>query len=315
MTSAVQGGVTSTYAVNALGQRVGKTSGGVTTLFAYDEAGHLIGEYSGTGALQQETVWFGDTPVATLRPNGSGGINIYYVHTDHLNTPRRITRPSDNVVIWQWNSDPFGNGFVDQDPDADAQMFVYNLRFPGQYYDAETGLSQNYFRDYDPQVGRYVESDPIGLKGGINTYTYVDDGSTRFVDSRGLVRQDPSSPYCQDLAAKIERIRKRIETRRYKELEEDKWTLPQRLGPGESLRDTVRGHQTLINIESQNLRRLEDKYDDDCTGQCKICTAGATAVAGAAALGAGYVAYRCLRLLPSLAPPLWFTLPANLAAP
>jgi RHS repeat-associated protein len=64
---------------------------------------------------------------------------------------------------------------------------AYNLRFPGQYYQAETGLNQNYFRDYDSAVGRYVESDPIGLKGGINTYGYVGGNPIGSVDSMGLV--------------------------------------------------------------------------------------------------------------------------------
>ena len=57
----------------------------------------------------------------------------------------------------------------------DRAVVTYNLRFPGQYYDAETGLNQNMQRDYDPQTGRYVESDPIGLQGGINTYAYTGD--------------------------------------------------------------------------------------------------------------------------------------------
>jgi RHS repeat-associated protein len=64
--------------------------------------------------------------------------------------------------------------------------FAYNLRFPGQYYQAETGLNQNYNRDYDPLVGRYVESDPIGLRGGINTYSYVGDNPLWYFDPFGL---------------------------------------------------------------------------------------------------------------------------------
>ena len=69
---------------------------------------------------------------------------------------------------WKINSDAFGNSELD----ANNQITM-NLRFPGQYYDAETGLSYNYFRDYDAKTGRYIESDPIGLAGGINTYGYV----------------------------------------------------------------------------------------------------------------------------------------------
>jgi len=60
------------------------------------------------------------------------------------------------------------------------------LRYPGQYFDAETGLNQNYFRDYDPAVGRYVESDPIGLHGGIDTYAYVGSNPLTYVDPWGL---------------------------------------------------------------------------------------------------------------------------------
>jgi RHS repeat-associated protein len=65
--------------------------------------------------------------------------------------------------------------------------FAYNLRFPGQYYDAETGLSQNWNRDYDPIVGRYVESDPAGLRAGVNTYTYVGSSPTEGIDPVGLI--------------------------------------------------------------------------------------------------------------------------------
>ncbi len=99
------------YAYNALGQRIRKARGtsGVTTLYDYDEAGHLVGEYNSTGALIQETVWLGDIPVATLRPNGSGDVIVYYVHTDHLNTPRHVTDTSDNNLRWRWDRTPFGD--------------------------------------------------------------------------------------------------------------------------------------------------------------------------------------------------------------
>jgi RHS repeat-associated protein len=187
MVSATKSGVTTTYALNALGQRVKKTVSGVSTYFVYDEVGHLTGEYDTTGALIEETIWFEDIPVAVLKPNGSGGVNLFYLHTDHLNTPRRITRPSDNIVVWRWDSDPFGTTVANEDPDGDSTLFAYNLRFPGQYLDQETGLHYNYFRDYDPQTGRYPQSDPIGLEGGLNTYAYANLNPVSFADPSGLV--------------------------------------------------------------------------------------------------------------------------------
>ncbi len=181
----VSGSATASYSHNALGQRVKKIAGGVTTYFVYDESGHLIGEYNGSGALVQETVWLEDIPVATLRPNG-GSVAIYYVHADHLNTPRKVSRPSDNALRWRWDSDPFGRGLPNQNPQS-LGTFKYNLRFPGQYFDTETGLSYNYFRDYDPVIGRYVQSDPLGLRGGINTYLYAEATPVSLADPSGLV--------------------------------------------------------------------------------------------------------------------------------
>ncbi|MBI3731222.1 MAG: hypothetical protein HY254_23200 [Burkholderiales bacterium] len=112
---------------------------------------------------------------------------MYDIHTDHLNTPRVIT-DNTGTEVWRWDSAPFGETLPNEQPQNNASKFVWNQRFPGQYYDEETGLHYNYFRDYDPQSGRYVQSDPIGLGGGINTYAYVKNEPTQVGDVLGLVK-------------------------------------------------------------------------------------------------------------------------------
>ncbi len=185
------GASTETSVYNALGQRIQVSGGDAdTVLYTYDEAGHLLGENDGTGTLIEETVWLGDIPVATLRPNGTT-VSILYIHSDPLNTPRQITRPSDNTAMWTWSSDPFGTDAANNNP-AGAGAFAYNLRFPGQIFDGQAGLHQNGHRDFDPAVGRYVESDPLGLKAGINTYAYVGSNPLLFTDPFGLDPWQPS---------------------------------------------------------------------------------------------------------------------------
>ncbi|MCU7917739.1 MAG: RHS domain-containing protein, partial [Candidatus Thiodiazotropha sp. (ex Epidulcina cf. delphinae)] len=97
---------------------------------------------------------------------------LHYLHADHLNTPRSATDDAGEVV-WRWESDAFGATAPQEDPDGDGVAVRVNLRFPGQYFDQETGSYQNYFRDYDPSTGRYLQSDPIGLDGGLNSYLYA----------------------------------------------------------------------------------------------------------------------------------------------
>jgi RHS repeat-associated protein len=178
-----------TYDVDGLRIQRVSTLGG-TTVFVHDEAGRLIGEYDGSGALIQETVWLQDIPVATLRPRVGGGIDVFYVHADHLNSPRVVTRSSDNAQRWRWQSEPFGSTAPNEDPSG-AGTFAYNLRFPGQVYDGAAGHYQNWHREYDAATGRYVESDPIGIDGGTNTYGFVLQSPTMLVDTDGLQARPP----------------------------------------------------------------------------------------------------------------------------
>jgi RHS repeat-associated protein len=187
MTSATSAGVTTSYTYNALGQRVEKSSSAGTTLFMYDEAGRLVGEYDGTGQLIEEIVWLGDVPMASVQPGQGGGVGVFYINTDQLGAPISLSRTNDNVVVWQRSNDPFGAGTVLNDPDGNGSTVSFNLRFPGQYYDQETGLNYNYSRDYDPAVGRYVESDPMGLAGGsYSTYAYANANPISQIDPLGL---------------------------------------------------------------------------------------------------------------------------------
>lgn len=85
-------------------------------------------------------------------------------HPDHLNTPRLVA-DATGTTVWRWDqAEPFGVNVPDENPST-LGAFEFPLRFPGQYADKETNLSYNYFRDYDPETGRYVQSDPIGLEG------------------------------------------------------------------------------------------------------------------------------------------------------
>ena len=113
---------------------------------------------------------------------------LYFIHADHLNAPRLVA-DSMQKTVWRWDQqEPFGNNPADEDPDGDGIAFSLPQRFPGQYYDAETLLHYNYFRDYDATIGRYVESDPIGLKGGLNPFVYVTASPIRISDPSGLAK-------------------------------------------------------------------------------------------------------------------------------
>ncbi|MEP7154377.1 MAG: Ig-like domain-containing protein [Betaproteobacteria bacterium] len=161
--------------------------GRVTTLpFNLNWANVAKGSYSITATATDNNGATATSPPIAITVNPKIR-QIYYIHTDHLNTPRVISRASDNAKVWEWkNDDPFGNNLPNEDPSNTGTKFTYNLRFAGQYYDVDTGMFYNYFRDYDPVTGRYIESDPIGLKGGISTYGYVGGNPLILIDPKGL---------------------------------------------------------------------------------------------------------------------------------
>jgi RHS repeat-associated protein len=120
-------------------------------------------------------------------------LSLYYLETDQLGTPR-MASDAANHTVWRWDrTDPFGDNAANDDADGDGHHTPVNLRFPGQYFDAETGLHYNTFRDYDPTTGRYVEADPVGLEGGLNVYTYVGGNPISRIDPLGLFFQFSNS--------------------------------------------------------------------------------------------------------------------------
>lgn len=112
------------------------------------------------------------------------------IHPEHLNTPRQVYNDQQQLR-WKWEQqEPFGNNPADENPSG-LGAFDLPLRLPGQVNDKETGLHYNYSRDYDPRLGRHAESDPIGLRGGLNTYAYVQGNPLSKIDPFGLVDLGP----------------------------------------------------------------------------------------------------------------------------
>ena len=182
-----------TYAYNSLGQRTHKLAitgkGPKHTVFHYNNEGQLLGEtdWSTKEGVQSHRfyLWWQRMPVAMIESRGDESPVINYLHSDHLNTPRLATN-QNRQVVWQWQSDAFGIGLPNSDPDGDSVPTTLNLRFAGQYFDAESGLHYNYHRYYDPETGRYTQSDPIGLMGGANTFAYAMANPVANTDPWGL---------------------------------------------------------------------------------------------------------------------------------
>jgi RHS repeat-associated protein len=180
------GGTTvGTYTYSANNQRTKKVAGGTTTHYVYGLGGKLSGEYDNAGVLIREYVYLNGEPLAQIDKTG-GTETVAYLHTDHLATPRYGTNAA-GTTVWTWDSGAFGK-------EAPTGSATVNLRFPGQYFDAETTLFYNWNRYYNPAIGRYISSDPIGLAGGFATYNYVSVSPVMFSDPRGLLSDTPFCP-------------------------------------------------------------------------------------------------------------------------
>ncbi len=192
---------------NGAGQRVKKTTPVETRIFHYDLYGHLIAETDEQGQTLAEYVYLGDEPLAMIREgeNDSPTCFIsqavraaplqaqadteeaaYYFHNDHLGTPQMLT-DGQGLIVWGADYRPFG------EVNIVVEGIESNLRFPGQYFDTETGLHYNYFRDYHPGIGRYVEPDLLALNDEDNLYAYARNNSINWIDPTGGVAIAPAA--------------------------------------------------------------------------------------------------------------------------
>ncbi|SMN12510.1 Rhs-family protein [uncultured Candidatus Thioglobus sp.] len=150
-----------------------------TTLYHYDLMGLLITEADAQGELIKDYLWQGMMPIAQIN-NSQDTEQILYLYSDHLMTNRLATNATQHIV-WRWEGEAFGNT-----PAQELIGISVNLRFPGQYFDEETNLHYNHFRYYDPTLGRYITSDPIGFVSGFNSYVYADANPIIYYDENGL---------------------------------------------------------------------------------------------------------------------------------
>jgi len=166
-------GETASYTYNALGLRTSKTINGKTTYYIYNPNSMLAAETNKQGKILRQYVWLGIRPLALIEEG-----RIYYIHTDHLGAPR-VATDGNGQVVWQWQPTPFGMG-------KPSGSIALNLRFPGQYYDSETGLNYNWHRYYSSSTGRYLRTEPTGLAFGMNPFRYALASPITHFDANGL---------------------------------------------------------------------------------------------------------------------------------
>lgn len=174
----VGGSTDATYTYDAFEHRVRRSvTGGSLSHFVFSSAGQLLGEYDGaSGTVITEYIWLEGRLVATV--DGAGVIS--YVQTGHLGQPLLVMDGSAGV-LWRGETSPFGAYVYTSGASGDP-----NLRFPGQWLEAGSGLYHNWHRDYDPTLGRYIEADPLGIAAGQSVFSYVGQDPLNLIDPEGL---------------------------------------------------------------------------------------------------------------------------------
>ncbi|WP_444894491.1 RHS repeat domain-containing protein [Microbulbifer sp. TRSA001] len=200
LTSYTDGSTIASYGYGVSGRRLFKTVDGTTTWFLWNGA-QLIAEFKEDGNTVSLTKRYDFLPDNYTPLQVTDAYASYSVYSDHLSTPRLIIN-RDGESIWRSSRTAFGETVTNNDVDGDGQVVVFNMRFPGQYYDEESGLHYNYFRDYDPSTGRYLQSDPIGLQGGLNIYGYVEGNPVSNIDPFGLLTV-PGGAECKIVGNKM----------------------------------------------------------------------------------------------------------------
>ena len=167
---------------------------GSTTHYQHDPDGRLLAESTAAGVPDREYIWLPldgqpwALPIALVTDAGTASPRLHYLHADQLGMPVAMTSAGLGQVEWSATYRPFG------ETDAITGTESLSLRFPGQFFDPETGFHQNGFRDYDPRLGRYLQSDPIGLDGGLNAYAYVGGDPINLIDPAGETTLVPALP-------------------------------------------------------------------------------------------------------------------------
>jgi len=171
------GATVASYAYDSQNRRISKTVAGVTTHYVYDLNNQLIAETLTDGTPIRDYFYLSGEPLAVREYQSNPG--LYYFVNDHLGTPQQLVT-STGTTVWQAAYLPYGEAQIQ------TNTVSSNFRFPGQYFDAETGLHYNWNRYYAPKAGRYISADPIGLGSGLNLYTYVNGNPVNLVDLEGL---------------------------------------------------------------------------------------------------------------------------------